>query len=378
MTNKYLFSVLVGMAIWLPVLAQAQMSERVALVVGNASYKRIPLSNPANDANGMAQLLKRAGFQVDTQIDASHDQLRSSVEEFGTRIKDPGVKFALFFYAGHGVQLDWRNHLIPINAKVMSAEDVRQQSLDISVLLSYMGEVKNKSFLVILDACREDPFAGTYRAPYKGLSQFDAPAGSLLAFSTSPGNVARDGEGSNGLYTGHLLRELAVKGAKIEDAFKRVRLNVRMESNGQQIPWESTSMEDDIYLFESARKQLSDAEQDELLEKEIAAWMRVKSSNDPNKLADFIREYPSGSSSELAQSRLNRLLAAKPTKDMLQKISWGDHSLFRVDSDGFHAAPLRIEPTPYYKGFDEYRRNYNVGDQFEFSVIDDFQKLLWR
>jgi hypothetical protein len=371
---------LVGIALWLPVLAQSVTGDRVALVVGNASYKRIPLTNPVNDANGMAQLLKQAGFQVDAQIDATHDQLQSSVAEFGTRIKDPKVKFALFFYAGHGVQLDWRNHLIPINAKVMSAEDVRQQSLDISVLLSYMGQVKNKSFLVILDACREDPFAGTYRAPVKGLSQFDAPAGSLLAFSTAPGSVARDGEGSNGLYTGHLLRELAVKGAKIEDAFKRVRLNVRMESNGQQIPWESTSMEDDIYLFESTRKQLSDAEQDELLEKEIAAWMRVKSSNDPNRLADFIREYPSGSTSELAQSRLNRLLAAQRSQlpsEKLQKIHWFGNGFLNLStaSEESYTAPMRIAPTPYYLGFDEFRRNYTAGDEFGFSVINGLSKV---
>jgi pyruvate/2-oxoglutarate dehydrogenase complex dihydrolipoamide acyltransferase (E2) component len=225
------------------------------------------------------------------------------------------VKFGLFYYAGHGFQLDWHNYLLPVSAKVRKPADVPAQAVDVGHLIRYMEQAKGRSFLIILDACRNDPFAGMYRPPAKGLSQFDAPPGSLLAFATGPGAEAQDGEGKNGLYTGFLLREFAVPGARLEDAFKRVRLGVRLASNGAQIPWESTSLEEDIYLFPVAARKLSDAERDELLEREMTTWLRVKSSPDPEVLAGFIRQYPSGSASELAQSRMNRLLATMAARE---------------------------------------------------------------
>lgn len=293
----------------------AETGERVALVIGNSSYPKVPLLNPRNDAQGMTTLLRQAGFVVDQQLDTTKDQLSTAVSRFGATIKDPKVKFALFYYAGHGLQQDWRNYLVPVSAEIKSAADVRNTTVDVSDLLAYMDQAKGRSFLVILDACRDDPFSGAYRPPAKGLSQFDAPVGSLLAYSTAPGSVAQDGEGENGLYTSHLLREFAVRGTRLEDAFKRVRLNVRLASQGQQIPWESTSLEDDVYLFPSERAKLSDAEQDQLLEQEIKSWLRVRSTTDYRQLANFIREYPSGSASELAQARLNRLMTAEARRN---------------------------------------------------------------
>jgi hypothetical protein len=290
--------------------AQNAADERIALVIGNSDYTFSPLANPKNDAVGMADLLTQAGFQVSRNLNVGRADLKSAVEQFGKRLRSPTVKLAIFYYAGHGVQLDWRNYLIPVDAKVRSADDVRAQAVDVSELLHFMDEAKDKSFLVILDACRDDPFGGNYKAANKGLSQFDGPVGSLLAYSTSPGNVALDGTGENGLYTSHLLRELSVRNAKLEDAFKRVRLNVRLESGGHQIPWESTSLEEDIYLFKSENKKLTEAEQEALIDKEVTAWKKVKTSSDPRVLANFIREFPSGSTSELAQSRLNRILVS--------------------------------------------------------------------
>ncbi|MCY7318996.1 MAG: caspase family protein [Ramlibacter sp.] len=289
----------------------ADPGERMALVIGNSAYPKAPLTNPRKDARDMTSLLRQAGFTVDQQLDTTKGQLSQAVARFGAAIKDPKVKFALFYYAGHGLQQEWRNYLVPVSADIRSAADVKSKTVDVSELLAYMEQAKGRSFLVILDACRDDPFAGNYRPPDKGLTQFDAPVGSLLAYATAPGSVAQDGDGENGLYTGNLLREFAVRGARLEDAFKRVRLNVRLASQGMQVPWESTSLEDDLYLFPSERMTLTDAEQDQLLEREISSWTRVRSSNDFQQLAGFIREYPSGSVSELAQARLNRLLAAQ-------------------------------------------------------------------
>lgn len=292
-------------------VSSAQVNEKVALVIGNGAYKFAPLSNPKNDATAMTELLTQAGFDVSRQIDASQGGLRAALEQFGKRIKDPNVKFAIFYYAGHAVQLNWSNYLIPVDAQIHSADELRKQSIDVTDVIRYMKEAKNKSYLIILDACREDPFAGNYRVAEKGLSQFDAPAGSLLAYATAPGKVAKDGAGENGLYTSHLLHEMAVQDAKLEDVFKRVRLSVRLESGGRQIPWETTSLEDDLYLFPSKRRDLSEAERDALFEKEVLAWKQVKTSTDLKDLTQFIRDFPSGNASELAQSRLSRLLLAQ-------------------------------------------------------------------
>jgi hypothetical protein len=302
------------------VLAHFQLcvyaSERIALVIGNSNYRQSPLANPKNDASDMAALLTKAGFQVDTQIDADIKQMQSAVARFGTAVRDPRVKFGLFYFAGHGLQQNWRNYIVPTSATIRQASDVLTQTVDVSELLRYMEQPQNqRSFLVILDACRDNPFADSYQPSAKGLSQFDAPVGSLLAFATSPGNYAQDGAGKNGLYTSYLLREFAVPGVRIEDAFKRVRLSVRLASKGAQIPWESTSLEEDIYLFPIATPKLSEADRDKLLEREIATWLTVKSSNDPSILGEFIREFPSGSASELAQSRLSRLLAQQRAAD---------------------------------------------------------------
>ena len=280
------------------VSAQAPLDVRVALIIGNSAYAgNMALVNPANDAKAMSALLTKTGFSVTEVRDTTHVQLSDAVAKFG-----------LFYYAGHGLQLEWKNYLVPVSADVRSAEGVKAKAVDVSALLSYTEEAKGRTFIVILDACRDDPFAGLYKPSAAGLSQFDAPAGSLLAFSTSPGKVAVDSVGSNGLYTENLVREFGVQGVRLEDAFKRVRLSVRMASNGAQIPWESTSLEEDVFVFPTEKVKLTEAQQDQLLEQEFASWQRVRASRSSDELAGFIRQYPSGSASELAQARLSRLL----------------------------------------------------------------------
>jgi uncharacterized caspase-like protein len=301
---------MLSVAVFFVVATSAFASDRVALVIGNSSYKSSPLVNPSNDANAMADLLGKAGFSVTKQLDTNLIELQGAVDRFGATIRDPKVKFGLFYYAGHGFQQDWRNYLVPVSASIRTSADVPKQTVDVSHLLRYMEQSQGRSFLIILDACRDDPFAGAFKPPVPGLSQFDAPVGSLLAYATAPGKVASDGDGKNGLYTGYLLREFAVQGARLEDAFKRVRLSVRLASKGAQVPWESTSLEEDLYLFPHVSRSWSEADRDQFLEQEMTAWRRVKGTNDPEVLAGFIREYPSGSASELAQSRMNRLLAA--------------------------------------------------------------------
>ncbi|MBI1964648.1 MAG: caspase family protein, partial [Betaproteobacteria bacterium] len=224
---------------------------RQALVIGNSRYKETPLRNPASDANAMAGALERIGFDVALLLDAGRDQMRNAIQTYGDSVAKRSA-VGLFYFAGHGVQLAWRNYLIPVDAVVDNPDDVRERAVDLNTLLQGLTRAKNPMNVIILDACRDNPFGTRVRTDQKGLSQFDAPPGSMLAYATAPGNTASDGEGENGLYTENLLREMHVPDAKIEDVFKRVRLHVRRRTHGQQIPWESTSLEEDFSFAPSA------------------------------------------------------------------------------------------------------------------------------
>ncbi|MBK8889535.1 MAG: caspase family protein [Dechloromonas sp.] len=146
----------------------------------------------------------------------------------------------LFYFAGHGLQLDWRNFLVPVDVRLDQADDVPRQTVDLGNLLNSLGRAGNAMNIVVLDACRDNPFGSEHKTG-RGLSQMDAPISTLLAYATAPGNVASDGTGKNGLSTENFLKEMVAPEARIEDVFKRVRLAVRRSSQGQQIPWESTS-----------------------------------------------------------------------------------------------------------------------------------------
>jgi hypothetical protein len=176
---------------------------------------------------------------VNIQLDAGRAQMAEAIHAFGGELaRSKG--------AGHGVQLAWRNYLVPVDAAIERIEEVRERTVELNSLLQGMASAGNPMNVIILDACRDNPFGKRVPPERPGLSQFDAPPGSLLDYATSPGNTAIDGSGENGLYTENLLRELGVSEAKIEDVFKRIRLAVRRRSGGPQIPWESTSLEEDL------------------------------------------------------------------------------------------------------------------------------------
>lgn len=283
---------------------------RLALVIGNSAYRDAPLVNPGNDARAMAGLFGQAGFTVDSRLDASRSDMMAAIERFGVAIRRPDIRQVVFYYAGHGVQLDWRNYLLPVDAAVETTDQVKQRCVDLGLLLGQLGAARDKTFIIILDACRNDPFGAAYRPQQKGLSQFDAPVGSLIAYATSPGNVASDGGGKNGLYTENLVRELSQRSTRLEDALKRVRLNVRLASRGAQIPWETTSLESDVFIFKEGQKKLSDEELEKELEEDIAEWGRIKSSRNAEDWVGYLRKFPNGRFTEIAQTRLTRLMAA--------------------------------------------------------------------
>lgn len=282
---------------------------RFALVIGNSRYREAPLKNPGNDANAIAERLNGMGFIVTLKLDSDRKEMIETIRSFGSNLlKQKGV--GVFYFAGHGAQLSWRNYLIPIDASIANITDIDKQAVDMSTLLDSLTRARNPMNVVILDACRDNPFGDGVRIEQKGLSQVDAPAGTLLAYATSPGNVAADGVGANGLYTSFLLKEMDIREAKIEDIFKRVRLNVRRQSRGQQIPWESTSLEEDFYFLPPKQiRKLTEDELEKQYEEELGIWEKIRKSKDLAALEDYLRRFPSGKFSELAQFRLDRALA---------------------------------------------------------------------
>ena len=205
---------------------------RTALVIGNAKYTSAPLRNPVNDARAISSTLQELGFQVTLLEDAGQKKMKRAIDKFGRAIRDGGV--GLFYFSGHGMQVDGRNYLIPVDAEVDAEADVEYEAVEAGRVLAKMKTANNGMNLVILDACRNNPFARSFRSASKGLATLNAPSGTFIAYATSPGSVASDGTGDNGLYTGELVRHMKAPGLKIEEVFKRVRSGVQVKSDNKQ------------------------------------------------------------------------------------------------------------------------------------------------
>lgn len=293
--------------------------ERLALVIGNSTYANAPLVNPGNDANAIAALLRSAGFSVDLRLNASTAEMQKAIKKLDNDQKNPKVKTVFFFYAGHAVQVDWRNYLVGTDARIKKIEDLPENSLDISDVIANFGAINsdgNKQLVMILDACRDNPFRKELNLAQKGISQFDAPSNTLVAFSTAPGKVALDGEGINSYYTEVLLRELSIPYISLEDALKRVRIGVRVASLDRQIPWESTSLEQRFYLFPTERDSILTADAlESTIKRELEHWNQAKSTNDITSLVSFLQNFPNGNFSQLAQFRLDEMLRQRTQHD---------------------------------------------------------------
>ena len=231
----------------LPVAAQGAREEpKIALLIGNSAYREAPLRNPVNDVRAMARTLRELGFTVLAHENTGKRAMETAILEFGRRLADGGVGF--FYYAGHGLQVRGRNYLVPVDADIESEAATRIAAVDVDLLLEQMAEAKNRVNVVILDACRNNPFERRLRGASKGLAAVDAARGTLIAYATAPGSVAADGEGANGLYTEELLKALRVPGLKVEEVFKQVRVGVTSRSKGAQTPWESSSLTGDLVV----------------------------------------------------------------------------------------------------------------------------------
>jgi hypothetical protein len=231
-----------------PIASAPSIGKRVALVVGNANYKIRPLKNPRNDADDISRSLRSSGFEVIDLRDASLQQMRNGVRQFGDRLINNDV--GLVYYSGHGVEVKGRNYFIPVNADIQREDEIADQGLDVSLILEKMNTAGKGVNILIVDACRDDPFGRSFRSSSRGLAQMDAPRGTIIAYATSPGKVASDGDPKerNSPYTKNLVKAMQQPNKPIEQVFKEVRRAVQEETKNQQTPWENTSLSGDFYF----------------------------------------------------------------------------------------------------------------------------------
>lgn len=221
--------------------------DRIALVIGNSKYQNVTsLNNPGNDANDISDILSKFGFSVRKHLDLSIDEMIKVTREFAVELNE--FSAGLFYYAGHGMQINGSNYLVPIDCRIDTKEKTILSCFDVNSFLAQLEVHKGKTNICILDACRNNPFAMS-RDISAGFAPFsNQPRGSIIAFSTSADDTASDGNGSNGLYTSDLKETLLIPNLKIEDVFKSTRIKVLELSNGEQVSWEHSCLIGDFYF----------------------------------------------------------------------------------------------------------------------------------
>jgi uncharacterized caspase-like protein/formylglycine-generating enzyme required for sulfatase activity len=285
------------------------VEKRVALVIGNAAYKDAPLKNPVNDAKDMAATLRRLGFDVIEKTNVSQKDINRAIAQFGEKLRADTV--ALFFYAGHGMQVRGKNYIIPVDAHITGEATVRAEAVDVDTVMDQLAV--SPMNIVILDACRNNPFERKFRSTGGGLAQMDAPKGSLIAYATAPGKTAADGDSRNGLYTQELLKHIQTPGLPLEAVFKRVRNGVMAASGDAQTPWEASSLTGDFFFRPAAGVTVSTAMTPAPIDSgamELSFWESIKSSGDAEDFQAYLDKYPSGQFVALAERRVKR----KPVK----------------------------------------------------------------
>jgi tetratricopeptide (TPR) repeat protein len=224
--------------------AALQAEPRTALVIGNGGYAQGPLQNPPNDARAMAEALRECGFAVIERLDAGRREMLQAIRAFGDSLKNGGV--GVFYYAGHGIQVKGQNFLVPVGLEMKNEDEAEDECVPVSSVINKLESAGNRVNLVILDACRNNPFASGFRSQTRGLVGMDAATGTLVAYATAPGKVAADGQGEHGLYTAALLKYLKVPGLRVTDLFMNVAREVKAASGDEQVPWQSSSLTDDF------------------------------------------------------------------------------------------------------------------------------------
>ncbi|MGJ5020498.1 caspase family protein [Bradyrhizobium sp. SZCCHNR1015] len=334
---------------------------RIALVIGNSAYRAVSrLDNPRHDAALMAQTLAGLGFTLvggGAQLDLDETAMRRAVQEFGANAR--GADVALVYYAGHGVQVRGANYLVPIDANPTREADVDFQMLDVNVVLRQMESAGTKLNLVILDACRNNPFGGRgLRDAGSGLAQMRAPEGTLISFATQPGNVALDGRDGNSPFTKALAETIKQPGLDIFKTFNQVGLEVKRATAGSQQPWVSSSPVDGDFYFAGQAFAPASTAQPAPSSSDPAerAWAVTQNTSSIAVLEDFVRQFGSTPYGSMARARIEELkktqTAARPTDsptERAQAILPNPHLVPRVVKRNVSQGYLNLRSEPGQK-----------------------------
>jgi uncharacterized caspase-like protein len=301
----------------------ARAEPRLALVIGNSDYKLIsPLANPRNDATLMASILGDLGFDVTLKTDVTQKAMKRAIRDFGQRLRRSGREtVGLFYYAGHGVQAYGRNYLIPLGAPIQDESDLDIETINANGVLRQMESAGNAVNILILDACRNNPFRSLFRSSNNGLGRMEAPRGSLVAFSADHETVAMDGRGANSPYTKALAKTMTQPGLPIEQVFKKVREEVEIATDGQQFPVEENRLKGNFYFIppqaaaaspstSGAQSQAGAATATQgspSVDKEALFWEAIKDSEDPGDYRAYLQSFPAGVFAPLARARIANL-----------------------------------------------------------------------
>lgn len=300
---------ILGLMLAVMVLAAGALraEPRIALVIGNGGYKAVgALPNPVRDAELIAQRLELLGFDVTLVPDSDLAGMQAAISAFGRQLREAGEEATgLFYYAGHGVQSFGRNYLLPVDAALTDAADLSLVAVEAEAVLRQMASARNRTNIFILDACRNNPFPDSVGFGETGLAEMNAPAGTYIAYATSPGRVALDGEGDNSPFTAALAHQLTVPGLTIEEAFRQVRVEVMEATGGAQTPWDTSLLTTEVVLApEAIESPLGRAERE--------LWEGVRLTDDPVAVMLYLRAYPESPFRDEAEAYLERLAAAQP------------------------------------------------------------------
>ena len=255
--------------------------KRIALVIGNATYKTAPLKNPVNDASSIARALSQLGFKVTTKLNANKRTMKTAISQFGKALAQPNT-VGLFYFAGHGIQVKNRNYLIPIHAVIDGEADVEFEGIDAGRILGQMDNAGNNLNLVILDACRDNPFGGSFRSAKRGLARVNVPKGSMILYAASPGERAADGTGKNSIFAKNLLNKLKQPGLTVDQVFKQTASAVYIDTAKKQPVLISSNAED--------------------------TFIQYMDQDDPSQMRLYLQQYPAGKLSALFKLKSKEIL----------------------------------------------------------------------
>jgi hypothetical protein len=304
------------LAVALMMATPLRAEPKIALVIGNGEYAAVgALENPVRDAQLIAQRLETLGFTVTLTQNNDLSQMQAAISSFGRQLRDAGEDtIGLFYYAGHGVQSFGRNYLLPVDAALTDAADLSLVAVEAEAVLRQMASARNRTNIFILDACRNNPFPDSVGFGETGLAEMNAPAGTYIAYATSPGRVALDGSGQNSPFTAALAHQLTVPGQTIEEAFRQVRVEVMAATSGVQTPWDTSLLTTEVVLSPLAiETPLGRAERE--------LWEGVRETNDVVAVMLYLRAYPDSPFRTEAEGYLESLVSSGPEQPQVPAVA---------------------------------------------------------